>query len=304
MSLSSETTRLSVTLTAAAQEVPVTFYFVQTSDLQVVTSAGVVLVEGVDYTVAGAGNSAGGSITTIPTAGNGLGIGSQLAIIRNGPLDQQTSLPNNGEFPSTTIERTFDKVVTLIQQVAEIASRAIRLPTYEAGSSSMELPLAATRANKFVGFDSAGAMVMKDASTVDGSLTAQSDVDDSFSVTKAGTGNSASVIFDSTDAPKLVLSEGKWLVMGSVTARTSNGNDTIWAKLRNVEDNLTFGGGASCWQLQVRTNLTAQGYLNVAAGTTRTIYFHVFCEDFTLDVGASPDGPSGYLIAQRVPSDA
>jgi len=303
MSISSETTRLSVTLTSAAQEIPVAFYFVQSSDLKVVTSAGVTLVEGVDYSVAGAGNSAGGNITTIPTAGNGLVIGSKLAILRDGPLDQQVTLTNNGGFPSTTIERAFDKIVTLVQQVAEIASRAIRLPEYEAGSASMELPLAATRANKFVGFDSDGDMVMKDASTVGGSLTVQSDHDDSFNVTKAGSGNGASVIFDSEDAPKLILSEGKWLVTGEVTARTSNGNDTIWARLRNVEDNLTFGGGGSCWQLQVRTNLSAAGYLNVPAGETRTIHFHVFAEDYTLDVGASPDGPSGYLIAQRVPSD-
>jgi hypothetical protein len=300
MSISSEDTKLQVTLTSAIQVVPVPFYFAATADLKVVTAANVTLVEGVDYSVAGAGNTAGGSITTIPTVGNGLIIGSKLAILRIGAYDQQTSLSNLGSYPSSTVERVFDYLTTLIQQVKELAGRGIHLNDYDLGGTNMELPIPASRANKFVGFDSTGAMVMKDASSVTGSAIIESNLTLSVNVTKPGATAGAAVVFDSANAPSVTLTEGTWILNGGVTARTSDTADKIWAQFYNVTAAAPFGGGPVSYNNLQREGLIVNGSLTVAAGTTRVVCFKVFVDTHTLDVGAAL-GPSGYIIAHRIP---
>jgi hypothetical protein len=251
MSIASEDTKLQVTLTTAIQVVPVPFYFAATADLKVVTDADVTLVEGVDYSVAGAGNSAGGSITTIPTVGNGLIIGSKLAILRNGAYDQQTSLSNLGSFPSSTVERAFDYLTTLIQQAKELAGRGIHFGDYELGGSTTQLPIPATRANKFVGFDAAGAIVMKDAigpvtsiSGKTGAVTLDSSDVGLGNVTNDAQLKIASDLSDLNDAPtariNLGLGDSATLDVGTTAGTVAAGDD---ARLSDARTPTGAAGG-------------------------------------------------------------
>jgi len=83
------------------------------------------LVAGDDYTVDGVGDTDGGTITL--DAGN-LPTGELLTILRNVPLNQTTSIRNQGEFYPEIHENSFDRIVMQIQMLAERQSRSVQLP--------------------------------------------------------------------------------------------------------------------------------------------------------------------------------
>lgn len=91
-----------------------------------------------DYTVSGAGNPAGGSITL--TSASLAPVGSTITRTRNVPLTQGVSLPETGPTPSKSLEAELDKLTMIAQQITEGLSRALRL----AVSSTAALPILAT----------------------------------------------------------------------------------------------------------------------------------------------------------------
>lgn len=107
---------------------PFYFKFLNNEDLAVtyIDPLGVlsVLALGTNYTVNGAGNDAGGSITTnVALLGPG-----QLVVSREMDAFQQTSLRNQGKFLAETHEDVFDKLTMLIQQGFSILKRALTRP--------------------------------------------------------------------------------------------------------------------------------------------------------------------------------
>ena len=132
----------------------VPFYFLDNSHLQVVvtSSSGVdsTKVLTTDYTVSGAGNPAGGSITMLAAPA----VGEKLAVIRNIAITQTTDLVDNDPLPAEVLETSLDKAAMIDQQLAEKMDRALIM---SAGTTvSGQLPDAATRANKLLSFDSSG----------------------------------------------------------------------------------------------------------------------------------------------------
>lgn len=107
---------------------PFYFKFFANEDLSVtyINPLGVstVLTLGTNYTVNGAGDEDGGSITTTTTlAGPG-----QLVVSREMDAYQLTSLRNQGKFLAETHEDVFDKLTMLIQQGFSIFKRALTRP--------------------------------------------------------------------------------------------------------------------------------------------------------------------------------
>jgi len=107
---------------------PFYFKFLANEDLVVtyVDPLGVssVLTLGTQYTVSGAGNDEGGSVTTtVALAGPG-----QLAVSREMDAFQQTSLRNQGKFLAETHEDVFDRLTMLIQQGLTKFGRALTRP--------------------------------------------------------------------------------------------------------------------------------------------------------------------------------
>lgn len=96
----------------------VPFYFLIDTDLFIQqfhgsTGAVQLLVLNSDYTVTGAGNLGGGSITLTvapPT-------GDQVLITRNVPSVQQTAYPVNDRFPSASHEKALDRLTMVDQQI-------------------------------------------------------------------------------------------------------------------------------------------------------------------------------------------
>lgn len=107
---------------------PFYFKFLKNEDLVVtyVDPGGVssTLTLGTQYTVSGAGNDAGGSVTTsVVLAGPG-----KLAVSREMEPYQLTSLRNQGKFLAETHEDVFDRLTMLIQQGFSIFKRALTRP--------------------------------------------------------------------------------------------------------------------------------------------------------------------------------
>ena len=64
------------------------------------------------YSVAGAGESGGGSITL----GGGATAGHKYTIYRDLPISRSTDFPNSGTFPIETLNTELDKIVAMMQQ--------------------------------------------------------------------------------------------------------------------------------------------------------------------------------------------
>jgi len=152
MSVPNSTSRVSYTLTSTTQTLSVPFYFLATTDLQVIKqgTTPVTLAITTNYTVSGAGVEAGGSITL---TGTGVSVSDVITIKRNMALTQPIDLVLNDRFPSPTVERMSDRSTMQIQQVSEIASRSLR---FEDGETTDGTLVKTARSSKVLSFDENG----------------------------------------------------------------------------------------------------------------------------------------------------
>jgi hypothetical protein len=151
MTVSSSVNKVTYSGNSATTVFPVNYYFLENSHLQVIlVSNNVETVQTItsQYTVTGAGNPAGGSVTMLtppPT-------GTQLIIVRNVPATQETDYLANDPFPAESHERALDKLTMLVQQVELDADRALKIPLSSLPTTSTELPVPS--ANKLLAWNS------------------------------------------------------------------------------------------------------------------------------------------------------
>jgi len=106
------------------------------------------------YTVAGAGDASGGSITF--TTGNTPASGETVVIRRNVPQTQAIDYIANDPFPAETHEEGLDRTTMIAQQVSEATDRSIKLSRTNTMTSTEFTVGATDRANKLLSFDSSG----------------------------------------------------------------------------------------------------------------------------------------------------
>lgn len=127
------------------------FRFLENSHLQVIrtSAAGIdtTLTLTTNYTVTGAGASSGSVTLVTPLAA-----GEKLTIVRNVPFTQEADYVQNDAFPAESHERALDKLTMEVQQVGEVAGRALVLPASTTGVSPL---LPAPEANKVLGWNNA-----------------------------------------------------------------------------------------------------------------------------------------------------
>lgn len=156
MTVSSSTAKVSYSGNSSTVAFAVNFYFLADSHLKVVSRAadGTETVKALttDYTVAGAGNPAGGTVTMVTAPATG----TTLVIARNVPITQLTDYTANDPFPAETHEQALDKLTMEVQQINEAVARAIKLSLSNTMTSTEFTVGAADRANKVFSFDSAG----------------------------------------------------------------------------------------------------------------------------------------------------
>jgi len=201
------------------------YYFLADSDLTVilrVDSTGVETVQALttDYTVSGAGNEAGGTVTMLTAPATG----ETLVILRTVQATQPTDFVENDALPAETLEETVDRLAMAIQTAQEVANRAIVVPRTDSSSLSVELPSSVSRASKYFGFNSDGEPAALDAPTVD----------------------SASLVVVSATAPDHANGL-TWIdsgVAGTLTIKISDGTD--WTTIGSVDTATnTFSASAS-----------------------------------------------------------
>ena len=120
MAVTTTTSRVSYVGDGTTTVFAVPFYFLIDPDLNVYIGD-TELTTG--YTVAGAGNEAGGSVEIIPAPA----AGAQVVIVRNPDPLQQTRLPPNDPFPAQAVEDMADKLTMLVQRNGDLIGRALVL---------------------------------------------------------------------------------------------------------------------------------------------------------------------------------
>ena len=172
MTVSSQTSKVSYSGNGSTVAFTVTFYFIASSDIKVLVRSAngteVVKTLNTDYTVTGAGDPAGGTVTftTAPISGE------TVVLARSVPLTQITDYTPNDPFPAETHERALDKLTQVTQQINEAVDRSIKLSLSNTMTSTEFTVDAATRANKILGFDAAGELsVTQELGTYRGNWT-------------------------------------------------------------------------------------------------------------------------------------
>lgn len=126
-----ENNKNAVTVIYSGGDIQVPFLFYDQDDL-------VVLVEttpqkaGQDYTVSGAGNTTGGKVAFVKAPADG----DRVTVIRKVDFTQLLSIPPNGIIPEGALTKALDRIVMMVQQLAEQAGRAV---TYPEGTEKSEV---------------------------------------------------------------------------------------------------------------------------------------------------------------------
>ncbi len=159
MTVSSTTVKNSYSGNGSTTEFAYGYKIFADTDLQViirVNSTGVETVKSLTthYTVAGAGDASGGSITF--TAGNIPASGETVVIIREVPQTQAIDYIANDPFPAESHEEGLDRATMTTQQVQEELDRSIKLSRTNTMTSTEFTVGATDRANKILAFDSSG----------------------------------------------------------------------------------------------------------------------------------------------------
>lgn len=89
-------------------------------------------VRGVDYSIAGAGDGNGGTVTFAVAPDNG----TQVAILRDVPFVQNTQYLDGDPLPAELLERNLDILTMQTQQLKEQADRAVSLDTFSSSNPS------------------------------------------------------------------------------------------------------------------------------------------------------------------------
>lgn len=208
------------------------FTLLDAADL-VVTINGVVTSA---YTVSGLGVAAGGSITFSTAPANGAAVLLERVI----QLVRATEYPPNGDFQSETINNDLDRLWMAVQNVGDVASRAVRVGVPETLS---ELGVASIRLDKLLYFaSSTGAIGLS-----------------SFTHTQLASAVAAAYSAGSTADAVAFVADGS----GAVSR-------TAQAKLRERVDVADFGADPAN---SAAVNTAAIAAAVTACGAGRTLYF-------------------------------
>lgn len=155
MTISSTASKISYLANGVTIAFAFPYLFLASSDLKVTVSADNVddlQTITTDYTVSGAGNPSGGTVTFVTAPTNG----STVTILRQTPKTQTTDYVPNDRFGAETHEAALDKLTMAVQEMVTTSGLALRYPDAEPSTSSGILPTKGLRAGKSLGFDLQG----------------------------------------------------------------------------------------------------------------------------------------------------
>lgn len=145
------TPRIQYIATAAQTDFDYAFPIFEDSDL-VVDVNGTTKVLDTDYSVTGAGDDTGGTVSLT----DGLDAGDIVTIYRDTEIARSSQYQQNGPFNSAAFNDDLDKLITITQENKQRFNRALRIPT-TANVADADIELApAVYAGKYLSFDSDG----------------------------------------------------------------------------------------------------------------------------------------------------
>ena len=172
MTVSSSTTKVSLSANGTQHSFAYTFKIFAAADLEVIvrTSAGTETVQtnNTNYIVTGAGNANGGNVLFKFNTGTSSDAhydastdhrpasGTTVIIRRKLTLTQGTDYVENDPFPAAAHEDALDRLTMVTQQIQEEVDRSIKASTGNTFSGATFTLSATDRANKIFAFDSSG----------------------------------------------------------------------------------------------------------------------------------------------------
>lgn len=148
------------------------FYFIADADI---TAIKVLIADGTedelvlntDFTLEGAGEEAGGTLTLTEAIDSTY----RLVIYRDPSPLQETRYPRNDPFPAASHEQVADRLTMIVQRVLSLVTRGLRQPDGDSADIDA-LPATATRASKYLAFDAAGNPIATDGTTEENPVSA------------------------------------------------------------------------------------------------------------------------------------
>lgn len=157
MTLAAATTRDDYVATSGQTVFPYTFTALVDSDVEVLKNGiALTLGAGNDYTISGIGTGSGNVTLNVGAAS-----GDKIAIYLDMPIARTTNYQNSGAFLALDVNGDMNKAYLAMQQITTDMQAAIRRPEADPATIGMELPVAATRAQKLLAFDSNGAVTVQ-----------------------------------------------------------------------------------------------------------------------------------------------
>ena len=157
MTVTAATTRNDYVATSGQTVFPYTFTALADGDIKVLKNGtALTLGAGNDYTLSGIG-SYGGNVTL----NSGAATGDKIAIYLDMDLARTTNYQNSGDFLALDVNGDFDALWLALQQGTTDIERTVRRPQVDPSTINMELPAAASRAQRLLAFDSTGAVTIE-----------------------------------------------------------------------------------------------------------------------------------------------
>jgi hypothetical protein len=151
--VSDVTPRIAYTATASQTLFTVPFVFFEDEDLLVYQNT-VLLTLATHYTVSGAEDEDGGTVTLL----TGATAGDDVMIVRDVAIVQTTHIAPSGPLDIAAVNVQFSKLIAIDQQLDDKIDRSIHFPDSDS-TISAELASVATRGNKLLGFDADGELI-------------------------------------------------------------------------------------------------------------------------------------------------
>lgn len=135
MTISSTTNRVSYTGNGVTTAFAFGYKFLANADLDVYQE-GTLKTITTHYTVTGAGDDAGGTVTFLVAPANN----DEIVIVRNPDITQEMDLVENDPLPAETVEGAFDKITIIAQRLDDRLDRSVVLSDSAVGTVDLTLP--------------------------------------------------------------------------------------------------------------------------------------------------------------------